>query len=323
MNKQKTFLVTGGAGFIGSHLVDKLLSGGMKVVCLDNFDDYYSPAIKRANVARHMCSNYQIMNGDIRDKLLLTGLFSRNNFDGVIHLAAKAGVRESIKDACEYYDVNVVGTVNLLEACAKHNVKKFVFASSSSVYGDTFCPSLNEDLGTDKPISPYAATKKAGEIACHAAHNAHGIDIACLRFFTVYGPRQKPGMAISKFTRLIMADENVPIYGPGDSSRGYTYIDDIVDGIISATRTALGFAILNLGGKDKINILDLVAMIEKAVGRKAHTKHLPKYPCDVLSSRADISKARALLQWSPTIGIEEGVKRFVTHMRQDSEEKGR
>ena len=320
MTQQKTFLVTGGAGFIGSHLIDRLLARGDSVVCLDNFDDYYDPAIKRDNISRHLeSSNYTLVEGDIRDERRLAGTFAINRFDAVIHLAAKAGVRESIQDAQEYYGVNVIGTVNLLAECAKRGVKKFILASSSSVYGDSDLPYLAEDTSTDNPISPYAATKKAGEIACHAAHYNHNIDIACLRFFTVYGPRQKPGMAISKFLALIEAGEKVPVFGKGDSSRGYTYISDIIEGIVAALDKALGFEIINLGGADTTEIDELVSIIEQALGKKAVIDRLPRQVCDVQRSRADTSKARRMLGWSPKVGITEGIGLFAGYneRRQD------
>ncbi len=316
MTNTKTILVTGGAGFIGSHLVDRLLARGQSVVCLDNFNDYYDPAIKRSNVSRHLKSpGYALVEGDIRDRALVAKIFSDNDISAVVHLAARAGVRPSLQRPELYYDVNVAGTVNLLEACAKAGVKKFVFASSSSVYGNNKKVPFSEADPVDHPISPYAATKKAGELACYTTHHLHGIDTVCLRFFTAYGPRQRPEMAIRKFVALIEAGKPLPLFGDGSTSRDYTYIDDIIDGVVAALDTRMGFEVINLGNSDPIDLKGLVALIEDALGKKAAVDRQPMQPGDVDRTFADISNARRLLGYAPKVPLAEGIARFVRWLR--------
>lgn len=308
-------LVTGGAGFIGSHLCEKLLKAGCTVTCLDNFNDSYSPSIKRDNVlnsCRHCC--YKLAEGSILDLRLLDDLFSHNSFDAVIHLAALAGVRSSIDNAADYADVDIKGTVNLLEECRKHDIKKFVFASSSSVYGSN-TDILREDMTADSQVSPYAAAKRSGELFCRTYNSLYGIPIACLRFFTVYGPRQRPDMAIYKFTEAILEGRTINIYGDGTSCRDYTYIDDITDGIIAAMNMPLDFEIFNLGNSEAVSITELIKVIEEKTGKKANINFLPEQPGDVPHTLADISKAERLLDYHPCIKLDEGIERFVRWYR--------
>ena len=305
-------LVTGGAGFIGSHLVGRLLAMKCRVTVLDDFNDYYDPAVKRMNVAPHLDNPaYNLVEGDIRDVVLLRKVFSEGSFDIVVHLAARAGVRPSLKQAPLYCDVNVVGTSHLLDAAVSHDVRRFVFASSSSVYGDNEKIPFSESDPVDNPVSPYAATKRAAELVCHSCHHLYGTDLACLRFFTVYGPRQRPEMAIHKFTRLINEGRPVPLFGDGTSERDYTFIDDIIDGVISVIERHRGFEIYNLGDSNPVPLARLVSLIEEALDKKAEIERLPAQPGDVRRTCADIEKARRLLGYEPRIKIEDGIARFV------------
>jgi len=311
----KRVLVTGGAGFIGSHLCQRLLQEGYEVVCLDNFDAYYDPAIKRKNLeeikASRGAQGFQLMEGDIRDKGLLDDLFRRSSFDLIIHLAARAGVRPSIQQPLLYEEVNVTGTLNLLEACREFGVRDFIFGSSSSVYGkNRKVPFVEEDM-LEAMISPYAVTKRTGELFCYAYHHLYGLNISCLRFFTVYGPRQRPEMAIHKFARLIHQGERIPLFGDGTSRRDYTYIDDIVGGIMGAVRNLQGYDIFNLGESQTVPLRDLISLLEQALGKKAVVEELPEQPGDVPITYAEITKARRLIGYDPKVGIEEGVGRFV------------
>lgn len=309
-------LVTGGAGFIGSHLVDELLGRGKRVVTLDNFDPFYDPRCKRRNIEPALnLEGYRLVEGDIRDGDLLNGLFSAERFDAVIHLAAKAGVRPSILDPAAYASVNLEGTVSLLEACRNHGVERFVFGSSSSVYGNNRKVPFSEDDPVDRPISPYAATKKAGEVLCHAFHHLFGIRISCLRFFTVYGPRQRPEMAIHKFTRAITSGESLDQYGDGSSARDYTYVSDIVDGIVKALDLTNHYHIWNLGGSRTVTLSELIDKIGLRVGRKPSIRRLDQQPGDVDRTWADIARAERELNWRPGIGIDEGLERFVDWYR--------
>lgn len=312
-------LVTGGAGFIGSHLVSKLLDRGDSVVVLDNFDAYYDPAVKRRNLAPAMtgqhAGRFSLVEGDIRDRPALDGLFASRRIDAVVHLAARAGVRPSIEDPLLYEDVNVKGTSNLLEACRKHSVKRFVFGSSSSVYGDSTEVPFPEDAKVDRPVSPYAATKVAGELLGYTYHHLFGLNVFCLRFFTVYGPRQRPEMAIHKFSRLILEGKPLPRFGDGRTERDYTYIDDILDGLLKALDRVEGYDIFNLGESRRVSLSRLIEVIEHEVGAKAKIESLPDQPGDVRMTCADISKARRLLGYDPRVPIEEGVRRFVSWLK--------
>lgn len=316
MTIPNNILVTGGAGFIGSHLVERLLERGCRITVLDDFNDYYDPALKRNNVAPHLAHpRYNLVEGDIRDVELLRRIFG-DGFDLVVHLAARAGVRPSLTQSPLYCDVNVVGTSRLLDAAVDRGIKRFVFASSSSVYGDNEKIPFSESDAVDNPVSPYAATKRAAELVCHSYHHLHKIEIACLRFFTVYGPRQRPEMAIHKFTRLISEGRPIPVYGDGASERDYTYIDDIIDGVVSVIERHRGFEIYNLGDSNPVPLQRLVALIETALDRKAVLQGLPPQPGDVKRTYADIEKARRTLGYEPRVPIEEGIRRFVRWYRQ-------
>ena len=313
-----TILVTGGAGFIGSHLCERLLSDGVKVICLDNFDSFYDPDIKIKN-AEGMTKKFQdlfeLVTGDIRNPDHLKGIFQKNRVDFVIHLAARAGVRPSIADPLLYQNVNIRGTIVLLEACKAYKIKNFIFASSSSVYGENQrVPFTEEDLDI-QPVSPYGATKRAGELLCYSYHHLYGMNIACLRIFTAYGPRQRPEMAIHKFTRLIDQGEKIPIYGDGSSRRDYTYIDDLIEGILGVIRYHKGFEIYNLGESQTTSLIELIKLIEGAFGKKADIEMLELQPGDVSVTYADITKAKRMLKYQPKVKMEEGIKRFVEWYR--------
>ena len=309
---QKKYFVTGGAGFIGSHLVDKLLSEGNSVTIIDNFDDFYPREVKLKNISdANKNPNYKLIEGDIRNGKLLDKIFSENKFDVVVHLAAKAGVRPSIDDSAEYYDVNISGTVSLLEAMKQYNLSNLIFASSSSIYGNSKHIPFSEADFVGYPISPYAATKKSGELICHTYHHLHKFNINCLRFFTVYGPRQRPDLAIHKFSKKIMNGESIPVFGDGSSKRDYTYIEDIIQGIQLAIDNLDGFEIINLGESRTIKLIDLIKIIENEIGKKAKIDFLPFQPGDVELTYADISKAKELLKYNPTYEIEDGIKNFI------------
>jgi UDP-glucuronate 4-epimerase len=315
----KRVLVTGGAGFIGSHLCQRLLQEGHEVVCLDNFDTYYDPSIKRRNLeeikASKVAKGFQLVEGDIRDKGFLNDLFGRSSFGLIIHLAARAGVRPSIEQPLLYEEVNVAGTLNLLEACREFGIRDFIFGSSSSVYGKNRKVPFAEDDPLEAMISPYAVTKRAGELFCYAYHHLYGLNISCLRFFTVYGPRQRPEMAIHKFTRLIHNGEKIPVFGDGTSRRDYTYIDDIIEGIMGAVQNLKGYDIFNLGESQTVPLRELISLIEQALGKKADIEELPEQPGDVPITYADITKSRRLVGYDPKVGIAEGVGRFVQWFR--------
>lgn len=317
-NEMSKILVTGGAGFIGSHLCEALLARGFDVVALDNFDSFYDPRVKRENIAQARTHDrFTLIDGDIRsesdvEKAYATGV------DTVVHLAARAGVRPSIENPLLYQDVNVAGTNVLLEACRKVAGCKFVFASSSSVYGNNEKIPFAESDNVDAPISPYAATKRAGELLCHTYHHLYEIPITCLRFFTVYGPRQRPDLAIHKFTRLIEAGEAIPVFGDGSMMRDFTYIDDIIDGVIRAIERCSGFNIYNLGESQPVALGDLLAAIERALGRKAKINRLPMQPGDVERTYADITRARRDLGYNPSTDIDTGLARFVKWFRNPS-----
>lgn len=307
----ETALITGGAGFIGSQLSERLLSEGWRVVCLDNFDTFYDPQIKRNNISSALKEKYfTLIEGDIRDKRLLDNIFNREKIDVVIHIAARAGVRPSIKDPALYYDVNVGGTLNLLEAVRGRNVKKFIFASSSSVYGENTKVPFSEEDNVDYPISPYAATKKAGELLCYTYYHLYRIPITCLRFFTVYGPRQRPEMAIHKFTRLIYEGKPVPVFGDGSSKRDYTFIEDIIEGVVKSIHSGSLYEIINLGESNTISLSDLIVLIENNLHKNAVIEKLPLQPGDVPITYADTGKARSLLGYNPQTNIKEGIRIF-------------
>lgn len=316
-----SILVTGGAGFIGSHLCERLLLLGHEVLCLDNFSNSYDPVIKRCNVAKALRhSNYRLVEGDILDESLVGNLMESSGTDAVVHLAALAGVRRSILAPLDYVDADIKGTVSLLEACQKNNVKKFIFASSSSVYG-TCPPPFREDAAPGAQTSPYAAAKHCGELYCRTYSLLYGIKASCLRFFTVYGPRQRPDMAIRTFTKAISEGRDIFIYGDGSSSRDYTYVDDIVDGIIAALDLDREFEIFNLGNSNTVNIMNLVEILGNKLKKEVHIRFLPKQQGDVPATCADIGKAAGLLGYSPKVKLEEGIERFVGWYSNYSDER--
>ena len=311
---KKNVLLTGGAGFIGSHLCEDLLrSGDWRVVIIDDLNDFYSPEIKRANLAAFAGSpDVEFIEGDIRDCEKLEKVFSNNRFDQVVHLAARAGVRPSLTQTKLYYDTNVIGTLNLLELAREHGVPHFVFGSSSSVYGATCAVPFKEDATIRKPISPYAATKASGELLCHTYSHLYDLRTVCLRFFTVYGARQRPDLAIHKFTRLIAEGKPVPMFGDGTTRRDYTYIDDIIQGVRAAMDyTATQHEVLNLGESETTELKGLIELIEESLGMKAIIDRQPLQPGDVPITYADITRAREVLGYQPTTKIEEGIPKFV------------
>ncbi len=310
-------LVTGGAGFIGSHFADRRLVRGDRVVVLDDFNDFYDPAIKRENVAPHRGNpRYRLIEGDIRDRAVVDRAFAEERFDAVVHFAARAGVRPSLDQPVLYEEVNCVGTLRLLEAAAAHGLPRFILASSSSVYGVNSRLPFSEEDPIEKPISPYAATKRAAELHVYVAHHLKGLPAACLRFFTVYGPRQRPEMAIARFVRDIDAGRPIPVYGSGGSRRDYTYVDDVVDGVEAALEADFGFEIINLGGARPVVLSDLIDRIEAATGKTAVRQTCPEQPGDVPVTFASLEKARNLLNFRPRVPLEEGLRRTVEWHRQ-------
>lgn len=332
------YLVTGGSGFIGSHLVEHLLKNGHSVINIDNYDNFYDYKIKIKNTLESVganaaflfqdketdiqkvtkdtkTENYTLYYQDIRDKDGLTEIFKNHKIDLIIHLAALAGVRPSIERPLEYEAVNIRGTMNLWELCKEFGIKKFVCASSSSVYGNNEKIPFSETDNVDQPISPYAATKKSGEILGHVYHHLYDIDMIQLRFFTVYGPRQRPDLAIHKFTKLISENQEIPFYGDGSTARDYTYIDDIIDGIVKSINYLENhdktYEIVNLGESEVVTLNEMVSTIENTLGQKALKKNLPMQPGDVLKTNADIQKARSLLGYDPTTNFQNGIKKFV------------
>ena len=306
-------LVTGGAGFIGSHVTRRLLERGDRVTVLDDFNDFYDPARKRANVAPFRSRpDYRLVEGDIRDAHLVDRLFQESPFTAVIHLAARAGVRPSLQEPILYEEVNCIGTLNLLEACRAHGPGVFVFGSSSSVYGINQKVPFSEDDDVSRPISPYATTKRNGELLAFNYHHLYGLKVTCLRFFTVYGPAQRPEMAIHKFTDLLAREEQIPLFGDGSSRRDYTYVDDIVDGVVAALDLAPGFEIINLGGAETTSLRDLVRWLALELAVEPSIEYLADQPGDVPVTYADVQKAGRLLGYTPKVHIRTGLKRFVS-----------
>ena len=304
-------LVTGGAGFIGSHLVERLLADGHNVAILDDFNDFYDPKIKRANVS-NVEKEIAVHDVDLRDAAKIARLFRNAKFNAVFHLAARAGVRPSIQHPQLYYDTNVAGTLHLLEAARSSQVERFIFASSSSVYGAAKRVPFSEEEHLTQTLSPYAATKIAGEFLCSTYSHLHNVRIVALRYFTVYGVRQRPDLAIHQFTRKIAAGEAIDQFGDGTTRRDYTYIDDIIQGTMVALKyNGPMFDVFNLGESDTIQLKDLIAAIEKTLGKKAKINLLPEQPGDMALTCADISKARKLLGYDPKTKFEEGLPKFV------------
>lgn len=306
------YLITGGAGFIGSHLSERLLSEGHEILCIDNFNDYYDPKIKEKNLkVSQDYNNFRLIPGDILDEELLDKIFRQNQFDGIIHLAARAGVRPSVLQPKLYEEVNIRGTLNLLEQAKNKNIKKIILASSSSVYGNNKKVPFSESDPVDNPISPYAATKKACELIAYTYSTLYDISISCLRFFTVYGPRQRPDMAIHKFTKLIASGEEIPVFGDGKVKRDFTYYSDIIDGLVRSIDRCNGYNIYNLGESQVIELMDLVSLIEKYLGKKAKINWQPRQPGDVEITYADVTKAKNELDYNPKVNIETGIKQFI------------
>lgn len=317
MPPHSKFLVTGGAGFIGSHLMEALLARGSAVTALDNFDEFYHAAVKHANLQQiSQRGKFGFHEADIRDAAKLRAVFEAERPEVVIHLAARAGVRPSIEQPELYEAVNVGGTVNLLSSARDFGVSKFIFISSSSVYGATARVPFDEDHTELKPLSPYGATKLAGELICYTYSHLFHLPIFCLRLFTVYGPRQRPDLAIHKFAALIEAGKPIPLFGDGSTSRDYTFVDDIVAGILAATEYHSDFDVINLGNCHPVKLLELVQELEKALGKKAQIEWLPAQPGDVPITWADISKARRLLGYDPKVMLPAGIERFVKWLRE-------
>ena len=317
---QSTVLITGGAGFIGSHLTDRLLSRGARVVGLDNFNTFYDPQIKRRNLLQALTSDrFTLIEGDIRDRATVLEAFEEFQPQVVVHLAAMAGVRPSIENPALYTAVNLDGTVHLLDGAVKHGVRKFLFASSSSVYGNNPKVPFAETDAVDLPISPYAATKKAGELLCHTYWHLHRLPVFCLRFFTVFGPRQRPDLAIGKFLDLVHREQPIPFFGDGSTSRDYTFVQDIVTGIESALArcdASVGYRVYNLGGNHPISLSDLVATIGRVTGRTPRIDRKPMQPGDVERTWADLSRSSAELNYHASTSIEEGIAQQWQWMRE-------
>ncbi len=309
------YLVTGGAGFIASHLCERLIGEGHELVVIDDFNDYYDPRIKRGNLAS-FSNSITLYEGDIRDAAWVASIFAKHAFEKVFHFAARAGVRPSIADPRLYLSTNLDGTLNLLEGCRAHKVPHMIFASSSSIYGiNPKIPFAEDDL-IQRTISPYAASKLAGEQLCSNYAHLFGIRCICLRFFTVYGPRQRPDLAISKFTHRLLTGQAIEQYGDGSSARDYTYVDDIIDGVMAASRySASPFEIINLGGSDTHSLSTLINYLEQIIGKKAEIKQLPDQPGDVPRTFADLSKANRLLDYSPHTTLRQGLERYVEWVR--------
>jgi UDP-glucuronate 4-epimerase len=314
----KNLLVTGGAGFIGSHLIDRLLATDVaRVAVVDDFNDFYDPKIKHDNIREHLKDpRYTLHEVDIRDRAALEQVFKDANFECVVHLAARAGVRPSLSEPQLYAETNINGTLNLLELVRHHHIKQFVFGSSSSVYGVNAKVPFSEDDPIRQPISPYAATKGAGELLCHTYSHLYGLRCVALRFFTVYGPRQRPDLAIHKFAKLISQGKPIPVFGDGTTRRDYTYVDDIIDGVMAAIDyDQSNYEVINLGESRTVELNELISLLEKEFDTHANIDRQPPQPGDVPQTFADISKARALLGYDPKTQIEEGLHRFVEWFR--------
>ncbi len=316
----KNILVTGGAGFIGSHLVDGLLAENVwRVTVVDDFNDFYAPEVKRENVRAHLRDeSYRLVEADIRDREALARVFAEGKFEAVVHLAARAGVRPSLSEPQLYAETNINGTLNLLELAREHEVTQFVFGSSSSVYGINAKVPFHEEDPIRQPISPYAATKAAGELLCHTYAHLYNLRCVCLRFFTVYGARQRPDLAIHKFARLIDSGQPIPVFGDGTTRRDYTYIDDIIAGVRAAIDyRGSDYEVFNLGESRTVELNELIALLEKNLDRHAVINPQPVQPGDVPQTFADVGKAQRLLGYNPQTQIEEGISRFVRWFREE------
>jgi len=305
-------LVTGAAGFIGAHVASALLKRGDEVVCVDNFNDYYDPALKEARVSA-LFGDYKPKwyRADVSDGVTMKKVFSEHTFDAVCHLAAQAGVRYSLERPELYVQSNVVGTQNVVQQAIVHGVKNFVFASSSSVYGNNEKLPFSETDPVEGPVSLYAATKRSGELLLHVYRSLHGLNVTCLRFFTAYGPWGRPDMAYFKFAKAIVADQPIDVYNNGELKRDFTFIDDIVSGVLSAIDHTSGFEIINLGNSHPVELGRFIEILEQELGKTATKNMMPMQPGDVLATYADIAKAKSMLSWQPTTSIEEGLKKFI------------
>ena len=314
------FLVTGGVGFIGSHVCERLLEAGHAVCALDDLNDFYDPAIKQSTLRelQSRAQSFSFVHADITNRGEVDEIFGSMAFDQIIHLAARAGVRPSLENPALYQRVNVEGTVNVLESAREHSVKKITIASSSSVYGVNSKVPFSEADPIFNAISPYAASKLACEALGHVYHHVHGMDVCMLRFFTVYGPRQRPDLAIHKFARLMQSGQPIPVFGDGNTSRDYTYVDDTVDGVIAATEKEFGYEIINLGESQTVELDRLIELIEQAMGEKAEINRQPAQPGDVPITFANIEKAQRLLGYNPQVKIEDGIPRFIEWFRQQN-----
>lgn len=314
----RTYVVTGGAGFIGSHVAEALLKQGQRVIVFDDFNEFYNPVFKRENIEwLRQQGGFQLIELDITDaERLQTAFANLNRIDGIIHLAARAGVRPSLLQPHLYAHVNVTGTVNLLEMARRYQVPKFIFASSSSVYGNQEKVPFSETDPVDQPISPYAATKRAGELLVATYRQLYQFDTVCLRFFTVYGPRGRPDMAPYLFTDLIWRSQELTKYGDGESRRDYTYIDDIIHGVMATLDKNFGYEIINLGNSQTITLNDFISLVEQLLKKKARIKQLPPQPGDVRQTYADVSKASRLLNYQPQTSFAQGLERFITWYRE-------
>jgi UDP-glucuronate 4-epimerase len=311
VSRPSRILVTGAAGFIGSTLADRLLAEGREVVGFDSFDPFYPEEEKRRNLAgASQRRGFRLERGDVRDAAALERLFAASRPEGVVHLAALAGVRPSLERPGEYADVNVTGTARVLEAAVRHGGPRVVFASSSSVYGERAAGPFRESDPVERPVSPYAATKRAGELVAHTFHHACGLPVTCARIFTAYGPRQRPDLAIRKFAERMRRGQPIPVYGDGSSLRDFTYVDDLVDGLVRALDRDLGFAILNFGAGRQVALLDVVKLLEAELGAAARIEWLPAQTGDVPRTWADTQAARAALGYAPHVALEEGIRRF-------------
>jgi UDP-glucuronate 4-epimerase len=316
MSRPQRVLVTGASGFIGSTLTDFLLAQGREVVGLDSFDPFYAEEDKLRNLEGALTNpSFRLVRGDIRDAGSIGKLHAESRFDGVVHLAGLAGVRPSLERPAVYADVNVNGTAVMLEQAVRHGVPRMVFASSSSVYGEREDGPFREVDPVERPISPYAATKRAGELIAHTFHHAHGIGVTCARIFTAYGPRQRPDLAIRKFADRMLRGEPIPVFGDGSAVRDFTFVQDLVRGLVAALDTDLGFRILNFGGGRTVSVLEVVRTLERELGAKAVIDWLPRQTGDVSRTWADISAARDALGYAPATPFEEGIARFVAWLR--------
>ena len=312
-NSKKITLVTGGAGFIGSHLCERLIKDNHRVICIDNFNDFlYDPRLKEDNISEFKKHpNFTLIKGDILDNKLLDKIFSKYKIQRIVHLAALAGVRSSLLSPTKYVDNDIKGTVNLLEKAKDYKIKQFIFASSSSVYGVNKKVPFSEKDNVSLQVSPYATSKRAAELYCQTYHYLYNIPTTILRFFTVYGPRQRPEMAIHKFTRLIIQNKSIPVYGGGNSSRDYTYVDDIIEGIMKSMKKMAGIEIFNLGNSKPIQLKGLIEIIGKNIGVTPKVRKLPFQQGDVPTTFADIKKAKRILGWIPKTPLDNGIKEFI------------